>query len=32
VPLPRPLARAALGSARLVAGTLVVRFVPEAAV
>jgi arsenite-transporting ATPase len=30
VPLPRPLARAALGTARLAAGLLVVRFVPEA--
>jgi arsenite-transporting ATPase len=30
VPLPRPLARAALGTARLAAGTLVVSFVPEA--
>jgi arsenite-transporting ATPase len=30
VPLPRPLARAALATARLTAGTLVVRFVPEA--
>jgi arsenite-transporting ATPase len=30
VPLPRPLARAALGTARLAAGMLVVRFVPEA--
>jgi arsenite/tail-anchored protein-transporting ATPase len=30
VPLPRPLARAALGTARIAAGVLVVRFVPEA--
>jgi arsenite-transporting ATPase len=30
VPLPRPLARATLATARLAAGTLVVRFVPEA--
>jgi arsenite-transporting ATPase len=30
VPLPRPLARAALGTARLAAGKLVVSFVPEA--
>jgi len=31
VPLPRPLARSALASARLAAGMLVVRFVPEPA-
>jgi arsenite/tail-anchored protein-transporting ATPase len=31
VPLPRPLARSALASARLAAGILVVRFVPEPA-